>query len=60
VELLDLGVEIVEDGYSVGNTRCDVFHVVTLRFNDFICLVNFFWVVCLSVMVLGNCYIRIL
>jgi hypothetical protein len=41
VELLDLGVEIVEDWYSVH-------------------MVNFFWIVCLSVMVLGNYYIWIL
>jgi hypothetical protein len=40
-----MGVEIVKDWYSVGNTEYDVF---TLRFKDFICMVNFFWVVCLS------------
>jgi hypothetical protein len=57
VELLDLGVELVEDGYSVGNTEHDV---GTLRFKDFICMVNFIWVVCLSVTVLGNRYIWIL
>ena len=57
VELLDLGIEIVEDWYNVGNNEYDV---GTLRFKDFICMVNFFWVVCLSVMVLGNRYIRIL
>jgi hypothetical protein len=57
VELLDLGIKIVEDGYSVGNTKYDV---GTLRFKDFIRMVNFFWVVCLSVMVLGNHYIWIL
>ena len=56
-ELLDLGIEIVEDWYSVGNTEYDV---GTLRFKDFICMVNFFWVVCLSVMVLGSHYIWIL
>jgi hypothetical protein len=54
VKLLDLGVEIGKDWYSVGNTGCDV---ITLRFKDFICMVNFFWVVCLFVMVLGNPYI---
>jgi hypothetical protein len=43
VELLDLGVELVEDGYSVGNTEHDV---GTLRFKDFIRMVNFIWVVC--------------
>jgi hypothetical protein len=57
VELLDLGVELVEDGYSVGNTEHDV---GTLRFKDFIRMVNFIWVVCLSVTVLGNRYIWIL
>ena len=56
-ELLDLGVEIGKDWYSVGNTEYDV---VTLSFKDFICVVNFFWVMCLSVMVLGNHYIWIL
>jgi hypothetical protein len=60
VELLDLGVEIGKDWYSVGKTRYDVFHVFTLRFKDFICQVNLFWVVCLSVMVLDNHYIWIL
>jgi hypothetical protein len=60
VELLDLGVEVDKDWYSVENTGCDVFHVATLRFKDIICMVNFFWVVCLSVMVLGNHYIWIL
>jgi hypothetical protein len=60
VELLDLGVEVDKDWYSVENTGCDVFHVVTLRFKDFICMVNFFWVMSLSVMVLGNHYIWIL
>jgi hypothetical protein len=40
VELLDLGVELVEDGYSVGNTEHDV---GTLRFKDFIRMVNFIW-----------------
>jgi hypothetical protein len=39
VELLDLGIEIIEDGYSVGNTKYDV---GTLRFKDFIRMVNFF------------------
>jgi hypothetical protein len=57
VELLDLGIKIIEDWYSVGNTEYDI---GTLRFKDFICLVNFFWVVCLSVTVLGNHYIVIL
>jgi hypothetical protein len=42
VELLDWGVEIDDDCYGVGNARYDVFHVVTLRFKDFICMVNFF------------------
>jgi hypothetical protein len=56
VELLDLGVEIVEDWYNVGNIEYDV---GTLRFKDFVCMVNFFWVVCLFVIVLGNCYIWI-
>ena len=41
MELLDLDIEIVEDWYSVGNTKFDV---GTLRFKDFICMVNFFWV----------------
>jgi hypothetical protein len=57
VELLNLGIEIVEDWYSVGNIEHDV---STLRFEDFIHMVNFFWVVCLSVTVLGNHYIWIL
>jgi hypothetical protein len=57
VELLNVGIEIVEGWYSVGNTKYDV---GTLRFKDFICMVNFFWVMCLSVMVLSNCYIWIL
>jgi hypothetical protein len=57
MKLLKLGVEIVEDWYSVGNTKHDV---GTLRFKDFIRMVNFFWVVCLSSMVLGNRYIWIL
>jgi hypothetical protein len=57
VELLNLGIEIVEDWYSVENTEYDV---GTLRFKDFIHMVNFFWVVCLSVMTLGNYYIWIL
>jgi hypothetical protein len=60
VELLDLGVEVDKDWYSVENIGCDVFHVVTLRFKDFIRMVNFFWVVCLTIMVLGNRYIWIL
>jgi hypothetical protein len=54
VELLDLGIEIVEDGYSVGNTEYD-----TLRFKDFIGMVNLFWAVWLPVTVLGNHYIWI-
>ena len=54
MELLDLGVKTVEDGYSVGNTKYDV---GTLRLKDFICMVNFFWIVCLSLTVLGNRYI---
>ena len=57
MELFDLGVEIVENWYSVGHTEYDV---GTLRFKDFIRMVDFFWVVCLSVTVLGNCYIWIL
>ena len=57
MELLDLGVEIGKDWYNVENTKYDVF---TLRFKNFICMVNLFWVVCLSIMVLGNCYIWIL
>jgi hypothetical protein len=57
VELLDLGVEIVEDWYGLGNTDYDV---GTLRFKNFIRMVNFFQVVCLYVTVLGNCYIWIL
>ena len=57
MELLDLGIEIIEDWYSVGNTEYDV---GTLRFKNFIHMVNFFWVVCLSVTVLGNRYIWIL
>jgi hypothetical protein len=54
VELLNLGVEIGKDWYSVGNSEYDIF---TLRFKDFIFMVNFFWVMCLSVMVLGSHYI---
>jgi hypothetical protein len=57
VELIDLGIEIVEDGYSVGNTEYDV---GTLRFKDFICMVNFFWAMWLPVTILGNHYIWIL
>ena len=38
-ELLDLGVEIGKDWYSVENIEYDV---GTLRFKDFICMVNFF------------------
>jgi hypothetical protein len=57
VELLDLGIEIDEDWYSVKNIEYDV---GTLMFKDIICKVNFFWDVCLSVTVLGNCYIWIL
>jgi hypothetical protein len=57
VKLLNLRMEIVEGWYSVGNTKYDV---GTLRFKDFICMVNLFWVVCLSVMVLGNHCIWIL
>jgi hypothetical protein len=57
VELLDLGVEIGKNWYSVGNTKYDVF---TLRLKDFIRMVNFFWIVCLSITVLGNHYIWIL
>ena len=56
MELLDLGVEIVEDWYSVGNTEYDV---GTLRFKGFIWVVDFFWVVFLYVTALGNCYIWI-
>ena len=57
MKLLDLDVEIGKDWYSVGNTKNDV---GILRFKDFICMINFFGVVCLSVMVLGNHYIWIL
>jgi hypothetical protein len=57
VELLNLGIEIVEGWYNVGNTKHDV---GTLRFKDFICMVNFFWVVCLFDTVLGNRYVWIL
>jgi hypothetical protein len=57
VELLDLGIEIVKDGYGVGNTEYDV---GTLRFKDFIHMVNSFWAVWLPVTVLGNHYIWIL
>jgi hypothetical protein len=39
VELPNLGVEIVEDWYNVGNTKYDV---GTLRFKDFIRMVNLF------------------
>ena len=53
MKLLDLGVEIGKDWYSVGNTEYNVF---TLRLKDLIFMVNFFWVVCLSVMVLSNHY----
>jgi hypothetical protein len=60
VKLLDLGIENGEDCYSVGNTGYNVLYVFTLRFKDFICMVNLFWVVCLSVMVLGSHYIWIL
>ena len=60
MELLDLGAEIDEDWYSVRNIGCDIFYVCTLRFKDFICMVNFFWAMLLSVMVLGNRYIWIL
>ena len=54
MELLDLGVEIGKNWYSIGNTEYDVFHVFALRFKDFIRIVNLFWTVCLSVMVMGN------
>jgi hypothetical protein len=57
VELLNLGIEIVEDWYSIRDTEYDV---GTLRFKDFIRMVSFFWAVWLSVRVLGNCYIWIL
>jgi hypothetical protein len=57
VELLDLGVEIGKDQYSVGNIKYDV---LTLRFKDFIRMINFFWVLCLSIMLLGDHYIWIL
>jgi hypothetical protein len=57
VELLDLGVKIGKDWYSVGNIEYDI---LKLRLKDFICMVNFFWVVCQFVMVFGNCYILIL
>ena len=52
-----MGVEIGNDWYSVGNAEYDI---GTWRLKDFICMVNFFWVVCLSVMVLDNHYIWIL
>ena len=51
MKLFNLGVKIDKDWYNVGNTGYDVFHVITLRFKDFIHMVNFFWVVCLSVIV---------
>ena len=57
MELLDLGIEIIKGCYNVENIEYDV---GTLRFKDFIYMVNFFWVVCLFVMVLGNHYIWIL
>jgi hypothetical protein len=57
MELLDLGVEIGKNWYSVENTEYNIF---TLRLKDFIRMINFFWVVCLSVTVLGNRYIWIL
>jgi hypothetical protein len=57
VELLDLGIEIVEDRYSVGNTEYDV---GTLRFKDFIRMVNFFWVVCYLLRFWVTSYIWIL
>ena len=57
MKLLGLDVEIDKDWYSVGNTEYDIF---ILRFKDFIRMVNFFWVVCLFVTVLGNYYIWIL
>ena len=60
VELLDLGVEIGKDWYGVGNIGCDVCYIFTLRFKDFIRMISFFWVVCLSVTVLGNHYIWII
>ena len=41
MELLDLGVEIGKDWYNIRNTENDI---GTLRFKDFICMVNFFWV----------------
>jgi hypothetical protein len=50
-------IEIGKDWYSVGNTEYDIF---TLKFKDFIRMVNFFWVMFLSVMVLDNRYIWIL
>jgi hypothetical protein len=56
MELLDLDIEIVEDGYNVGNTEHDV---GTLRFKDFIRMVNLFWAVWQPVTVLGNHYIWI-
>jgi hypothetical protein len=39
VELLDLGIEIVEDWYGVRNIK---YNVGTLRFKDFFRMVNFF------------------
>jgi hypothetical protein len=53
VELLNLGIEIVDDWYSIRDTEYDV---GTLRFKDFIRMVSFFWAVWLSVRVLGNYY----
>jgi hypothetical protein len=52
-----MGVEIGKDWYNVGNIEYDIF---TLRFKNFIRIINFFWVVCLPITVLGNCYIWIL
>jgi hypothetical protein len=57
MELLDLGVKIDKDWYSVGNTEYDV---GILRFKDYICMVNLFLVVCLFVIVLSNRYMWIL
>ena len=39
MKLLDLGIKIGKNWYSVGNTEYDIF---TLRLKDFICMVNFF------------------
>ena len=60
MELLDLGIKIDENWYSVGNTNYNVFYFFTLRFKDFIRMVNFFWIVCLSITIISNRYIWII